>query len=151
MTVRDVDAVMVIERASFTAPWSRNAFMGELTENHFARYQVLQRGHAVIGYGGMWVIIDEAHVTNIAVLPAFRGQGLGERLLRQLMADAMACGARKMTLEVRVSNDTAKSLYRKLGFQEGGIRRGYYTDNHEDAIVMFMDLPALGEASDASP
>ncbi|MCY0876285.1 MAG: ribosomal protein S18-alanine N-acetyltransferase [Firmicutes bacterium] len=148
MTVRDIDRVLVIERASFSAPWSRNAFLGELTENHFARYLLLSKGGTPIGYGGMWVIIDEAHVTNIAVLPDHRGQRLGERMLRQLMAEAIALGARKMTLEVRVSNQPALGLYRKLGFQDGGIRRGYYTDNHEDALVMWVELPELTEAAD---
>ncbi|MCI0183707.1 MAG: ribosomal protein S18-alanine N-acetyltransferase [Acidibacillus sp.] len=149
MTVRDVDHVMNIEKASFTAPWSRNAFLGELTENHFAHYVVMTLGDELIGYGGMWVIIDEAHVTNIAVYPTYRGHKLGERLLRRLMAEAIAKGARKMTLEVRVTNTPAKGLYRKLGFEDGGIRKGYYTDNREDALVMYVTLPALGEIVDA--
>lgn len=149
MTLRDLDDIMAIERASFTAPWSRGAFTGELTENHFARYLVMAAGERTIGYGGMWVIVDEAHVTNIAVLPAFRGRRYGERLLRRMMAEAIAEGARRMTLEVRVSNAAAQNLYRKLGFRDGGIRRGYYTDNREDALVMWMDLPALSEVGDA--
>lgn len=126
-------------------------FLGELTENHFARYILLLQGDHVIGYGGMWVIIDEAHVTNIAVLPEYRGKKLGERLLRRMMAEAIAEGARKMTLEVRVTNDPAQNLYRKLGFQDGGIRRSYYTDNQEDALVMWMNLPPLAEVLDAAP
>jgi len=150
MTVRDIDSVLVIERACFTAPWSRSAFVGELTENHFAHYYLLMKGDQMVGYGGMWVIIDEAHVTNIAVLPNFRRHQLGERLLRQLIVDALALGAHKMTLEVRVGNQPALGLYRKLGFQDGGIRRSYYTDNHEDALVMWIDLPSLQEVADAT-
>jgi len=149
MTVRDIDHVMRIERASFTAPWSRNAFLGELTENHFAHYIVMWFGEEMIGYGGMWIIIDEAHVTNIAVYPTYRGRKFGERLLRRLMAEAIAHGAAKMTLEVRVSNNQAQGLYRKLGFADAGLRRGYYTDNQEDALIMWATLPNLAEVQDA--
>lgn len=149
MTLRDIDRVLGIERASFTAPWSRNAFVGELTENHFARYLVMMNGDLMIGYGGMWVIIDEAHVTNVAVHPEFRGRKLGERLLRRLMAEALAEGASRMTLEVRVSNYRALALYRKLGFRDVGVRRGYYTDNKEDALIMWVDLPFAKETGDA--
>ncbi len=145
MTVRDIENVLLIERQAFTSPWSRNAFYGELTENHFARYIVMMMGDEMIGYGGMWIIIDEAHVTNVAVVPAYHGKKLGERLFRHLMAEAIARGARKMTLEVRVSNDKARGLYQKMGFLDGGIRRGYYTDNQEDALVMYRDLPSIEE------
>ena len=148
MNVRDIERVLRIECEAFTSPWSRNAFYGELTENHFARYIVMLLGGVMIGYGGMWVIMDESHITNVAVLPAYQGQKYGERLFRQLMAEAIAQGARKMTLEVRVSNSKARGLYTKLGFQEGGIRRGYYTDNQEDALIMYRDLPALSEVAD---
>ena len=141
MTLKDLDQIMALEKASFTAPWSRNAFTGELTDNHFARYLVMQLGDDIIGYGGMWIIIDEAHVTNIAVSPTYRGMKLGERLLRFMMAVAATEGARKMTLEVRVSNFSAKNLYHKLGFVEAGLRKGYYTDNREDAIIMWADIP----------
>lgn len=145
MTARDLDDVLRIERLSFTAPWSRNAFLGELTENHFSRYLLLRCDEQTVGYGGMWIIIDEAHVTNIAVDPAYRGRKLGERLMRRMMAEAIAEGARRMTLEVRVTNATAQNLYHKLGFREGGVRRGYYTDNREDALIMWADLPKLPE------
>lgn len=149
MNVRDIDSILVIEKASFSAPWSRNAFLGELTENHFARYTLMMLGEQIIGYAGMWVIIDEAHITNIAVAPPYRGKKLGETLLRYAMAEAVALGAIKMTLEVRVSNTPAKSLYEKLGFQPGGIRQGYYTDNHEDALVMWVDLPHVSVQEDS--
>lgn len=141
MTLKDLDEIMVIEKDSFTAPWSRNAFTGELTDNHFARYLVMEHVGTIIGYGGMWLIIDEAHVTNIAVSPLFRGRKLGELLLLQMMAVAYVEGARKITLEVRVSNYQAQNLYRKLGFVEAGLRRGYYSDNREDALIMWADIP----------
>ena len=143
MTMRDLDEVLRIERASFTAPWSRNAFAGELMDNHFAEYLVMYSGPQMIGYGGMWVIVDEAHVTNIAVYPEYRGKKNGERLLRMMMAEASARGARRMTLEVRVSNEVAKRLYRKLGFVDAGVRKGYYTDNHEDALIMWAHVPPV--------
>ncbi len=149
MTLKDLDQIMALEKVSFTAPWSRNAFTGELTDNHFARYLVMQLGDEIIGYGGMWIIIDEAHVTNIAVSPLYRGRRLGERLLRFMMAVASTEGARKMTLEVRVSNFSAKNLYHKLGFVEAGLRKGYYTDNREDAIIMWADIPEQEEVDDA--
>lgn len=149
MTVRDLDEVLRIERASFSAPWSRNAFAGELMDNHFAEYLVMFCGEQMIGYGGMWVIVDEAHVTNIAVYPEFRGKQNGERLLRMMMAEAAARGAVRMTLEVRVSNEVAKRLYRKLGFADAGLRKGYYTDNREDALIMWADLPPSRGVPDA--
>ncbi len=149
MTMRDLDEVLRIERASFSAPWSRNAFAGELMDNHFAEYLVMFSGEQMIGYGGMWVIVDEAHVTNIAVYPEFRGRRNGERLLRMMMAEATARGAARMTLEVRVSNEVAKRLYRKLGFGDAGLRKGYYTDNREDALIMWADLVPGRGAPDA--
>ena len=141
MTLKDLDRIMVIEKSSFSAPWSRNAFTGELSDNHFARYLVMVLDDEIIGYGGMWIIIDEAHVTNIAVYPPYRGKKLGERLLRCMMAVAYTEGARRMTLEVRVSNFQAKNLYHKLNFVEAGIRKGYYTDNKEDAQIMWANIP----------
>ncbi|CAB3389408.1 ribosomal protein S18-alanine N-acetyltransferase [Kyrpidia spormannii] len=140
MRTSDLDRIQEIERASFTVPWSRNAFYGELADNHFARYIVAQRGDLVVGYAGMWLILDEAHITNIAVHPEARRQHVGETLLRYAMAYARSQGAMRMTLEVRVSNAPAQHLYRKLGFTAKGVRRGYYTDNHEDAIIMWAEL-----------
>jgi ribosomal-protein-alanine N-acetyltransferase len=140
MTLGDVGTIVRIERESFTSPWSEEAFRTELTQNLFARYMVMERDGIVLGYGGMWIIVDEAHVTNIAVDEPYRGQGLGEKLLREMMHTAVWLGARRMTLEVRVSNETAQSLYRKLGFEPSGLRPGYYSDNHEDALIMWAEL-----------
>ena len=94
---------------------------------------------AVIGYGGLWLMVDEAHVTSVAVHPQFRGQGLGELLMLSLMEVALRLDARFVTLEVRVSNAVARKLYEKLGFRQAGIRPRYYTDNNEDAVVMWSD------------
>lgn len=147
MTLEDIPAVAQIERESFATPWSPDAFYTELTKNLFAHYFVLEQDEQVVGYAGMWVLLDEAHVTNIALREAFRGRGLGERLLREMMAVAWQRGAKRMTLEVRVSNERAQRLYRKLGFEPSGVRPGYYTDNGEDALIMWADLPAPGEPS----
>lgn len=141
MTLDDIPIIAQIERESFTMPWSPGAFRDELTQNPFAHYIVLELDGQVVGYAGMWVLLDEAHVTNIAVREAFRGRGLGERLLREMMAVARQQGAKRMTLEVRVSNERAQRLYRKLGFAPSGVRPGYYTDNGEDALIMWADLP----------
>lgn len=140
MELKDIEDVLKIEHESFAAPWSRDAFINELTHNRFAVYIVIEEEEQVIGYCGVWVIVDEAHITNIAILPEHRGKKLGEALLTKVMEVTKQLGAEKMTLEVRVSNDVAKGLYRKLGFQDGAIRRGYYTDNQEDALVMWVNL-----------
>ncbi|AWB46817.1 ribosomal-protein-alanine N-acetyltransferase [Paenibacillus sp. CAA11] len=140
MVLEDIPDVMIIEHESFTLPWSKEAFYGELTQNQFAKYLIMEKSGSPIGYAGMWTVLDEAHVTNIAVRTAHRGMHLGERLLRRLMSYAWELGMQKMTLEVRVSNDVAQSLYGKLGFRPIGLRKGYYSDNQEDALIMWCDL-----------
>ncbi|MCD4839823.1 ribosomal protein S18-alanine N-acetyltransferase [Neobacillus sedimentimangrovi] len=140
MREEDINQVYEVEKASFTTPWSIESFYNELYNNKFAVYIVLEQDHRVIGYSGMWLVIDEAHVTNVAILPEYRGRKLGEAMMRKLMAVAREMGAKSMTLEVRVTNEVAQSLYRKLGFQNGGIRKNYYSDNQEDALVMWVNL-----------
>jgi [ribosomal protein S18]-alanine N-acetyltransferase len=140
MTVDDLDAVMEIEHSSFSIPWSREAFYNEIEQNHLSTYLVVEDGERVAGYCGVWLVVDEAHITNVAVLPDYRGQGLGEALMQRIMKIAKEVGARVMTLEVRVSNKAAQGLYRKMGFQDGGIRKRYYSDNQEDALVMWVNL-----------
>ncbi|MCL4425584.1 MAG: ribosomal protein S18-alanine N-acetyltransferase [Firmicutes bacterium] len=139
MTPEDLDGVMTIEKLSFPTPWSRQAFYTEIMENSYAHYIVARVGKTVIGYAGMWLILDEAHVTNVAVHPDYRGRGVGQALMQELVERALQEGAESMTLEVRVSNLAAQQLYEKLGFEKRGIRRGYYTDVKEDAIIMWKD------------
>ncbi|MCR8636684.1 ribosomal protein S18-alanine N-acetyltransferase [Paenibacillus radicis (ex Xue et al. 2023)] len=141
MRLDDIPAICEIEREAFTTPWTSGAFHNELTNNQFARYMVMEYEAQVIGYGGMWLVIDEAHVTNVAVREGYRGKKLGEMLMRELQKTASFLGAERMTLEVRPSNIIAQRLYEKLGFHSVGVRRGYYTDNREDALVMWADLP----------
>jgi len=141
MTLEDIEHVLGIEREAFTTPWSSQAFLNELTNNHFAHYMIMEIEGIVAGYAGMWIIMDEAHITNIAVRSDFRGRKLGERLLHELQRTASFLGAIRMTLEVRRSNAVAQKLYQKLGFRSVGIRPGYYSDNNEDALIMWADLP----------
>lgn len=140
MEMEDLDQVMEVEVDCFPTPWTRSAFFNELTKNQFAYYLVAESETKIIGYCGLWVIVDEAHVTNIAVHSSIRRQGVGEYLLRGCMQMAKTLGAEKMSLEVRVSNEPAQQLYRKYGFRDGGIRKNYYTDNQEDALVMWVVL-----------
>lgn len=137
MAASDIPRVLEIERQSFPTPWPRDAYTHELQENRLATYIVARREREIVGYAGMWVILDEAHITTIAVDPSVRGQHIGERLLVGLLDAALTRGARWMTLEVRKSNAVAQTLYKKYGFREIGIRQGYYSDNREDAIVMW--------------
>lgn len=140
MTEEDLNEVVEVEIHSFATPWSSEAFYNELTKNQFAHYLVVEVEQKVVGYCGVWIIVDEAHITNIALLPEYRGMKLGEALLDKIMELARNMGAIRMTLEVRVSNERAKGLYRKYGFEEGALRKQYYTDNMEDALVMWVNL-----------
>ncbi|EST54380.1 alanine acetyltransferase [Brevibacillus panacihumi W25] len=140
MTLADVGAVTELERLAFTTPWPHDAFVNELTKNPNARYVVALHQNKVIAYCGMWIIIDEAHITNVAVHPSYRGKKIGLRLMQKMMGVAMMFGAKSMTLEVRPSNTVARNMYVKLGFTEQGIRKRYYSDNNEDAIIMWVTL-----------
>lgn len=139
MTVDDIAAVQEVERTSFPVPWPASAFRHELTQNRNARYVVAREGEAVIGYAGLWLMVDEAHITTFAVLPEHRRRKIGERMLQQLFDLAEEMGAEWLTLEVRVSNLAAQSLYEKYGFRRAGVRRRYYSDNNEDALIMWTD------------
>lgn len=140
MTSADVDGVWAVEQLSFRTPWSREAFEHEVESSH-ALYLVVTDGDQVVGYAGAHLIWGEAHVTNVAVHPGRRGRGLGERLMRALEAGAVERGALRATLEVRITNTPARALYAKLGWvtAKGAIRKGYYTDTGEDAVVMWKD------------
>ncbi len=146
MSMDDLPAIIEIEHEAFTLPWTEEAFRNELTMNHFARYMVLELNGYIVAYAGMWTIMDEAHVTNIAVREAYRGRGLGELLLVRMMEWAIELGMIRMTLEVRVTNEPAQNLYRKLGFTSAGVRKAYYSDNNEDALIMWCELPVDGES-----
>ena len=139
MTLDDVDAVQEVERASFPVPWPANAFRHELTQNRNARYVVARSGDRIVGYGGLWLMVDEAHITTFAVHPDRRRERIGERLLQRLFEVAGAMNAEWLTLEVRASNLGAQKLYEKYGFRRAGVRRRYYSDNNEDALIMWTE------------
>ena len=140
MRQMDLDRIVEIENKVFSPPWSREAFLLELTKNLLAKYLVGMVDGKVVGYGGIWLIIDEGHITNIAVDEGYRGLGVGDRILKGLIQLCTDRGLRAITLEVRKSNEVAKSLYKKYGFKEYGIRPKYYADNNEDAIIMWKTI-----------
>lgn len=135
-----VDSVVSIEKNSFPTPWSRLTFLNEVSGNDFAYYVVALANNEVAGYAGMWVILDEGHITTIAVHPDRRREGIGQRLLNNLIEEAKRRGCIKMTLEARPSNFGALELYEKTGFVSFGLRPGYYTDTGEDAVIMWKEL-----------
>jgi ribosomal-protein-alanine N-acetyltransferase len=136
LTVADLAEVAVIENVSFTAPWPTSAYTTELTTNRLARYVGARIDGALVGFGGIWLMVDEAHITTMAVLPTHRRTGVATVLLLELLQEARRGGARVATLDVRVSNSDAQRLYRAFGFAEVGRRIRYYDDNGEDALVM---------------
>jgi ribosomal-protein-alanine N-acetyltransferase len=136
MRLEDVDEVQRIEQASFSTPWPSNAYRSELQTNRFASYLIARIDETIVGYGGMWLMVDEAHITTFAVHPAWRRQGIGERLLLAFLDLARDRHAREATLEVRLSNLPARRLYEKYGFRPVGLRPRYYSDNNEDALIM---------------
>lgn len=135
----DLRAVHAVELACFEQPWTLQMFDTEMHHNPVARYLLLEEEGQVIGFAGVHIVLDEGHITNIALLAAYRGRGLGRRLTAALMQYAANLGVRFMTLEVRVSNATAISLYESLGFIKVHVRRGYYEDTGEDAWLMVCD------------
>jgi [ribosomal protein S18]-alanine N-acetyltransferase len=139
MRLGDVEAVQQIEQASFTTPWPANAYRSELMTNRLASYLVARIGEEIVAYGGMWLMVDEAHITTFAVHPAWRRQRLAERLLLAFLDLARDRHAREATLEVRLSNLPARRLYEKYGFRPVGLRPRYYSDNNEDALIMTTD------------
>lgn len=136
----DLPAVIAIEKASFSTPWSPQAFVAELRDNEYARYFCLEVDGKVIGYMGLWFILDEGHITNIAIAPEQRGRGWGEFLLRAVMNEMRTSGMERITLEVRLFNTRAQCLYERLGFVKAGVRKGYYADTQEDALIMWAEL-----------
>ncbi len=136
MRISDVAAVLEIERLSFSSPWPAFAFEQELTANRMAHYLVARLEGSVVAFAGIWLMVDEAHITTFGVHPEYRRRGIGRRLLLRLAERSIEVGAVRMTLEVRVSNAPAQALYRSFGFRVSGRRVSYYSDDGEDALVM---------------
>ncbi len=146
MRVDDLATVHEIERLSFTTPWPAHAYRTELETNRLAHYLVARVGERVVAYAGMWLMIDEAHITTFAVDPRWRRRRVGERLLLALLDLAVDRHAQEATLEVRLSNLAARRLYEKYGFRPVGLRPRYYSDDNEDALIMTtepLDGPAM--------
>ncbi|KXZ39083.1 [SSU ribosomal protein S18P]-alanine acetyltransferase [Alkalithermobacter thermoalcaliphilus JW-YL-7 = DSM 7308] len=135
----DIDDLVEIEKLSFSVPWTKSAFIKELS-NKLAKYVVIEHNKKVIAYGGIWLIVDEGHITNIAVHPDYLGKGLGNIIVESLIEKCRENKVLSMTLEVRKSNLVAQNLYKKYGFKPVGIRPEYYSDNKEDAVIMWKDL-----------
>lgn len=139
MTLSDAEQVHGIEKATFPYPWSLQSFQEEMTTNPVARYLVAEENGAILGFAGVHIILDEGHITNVAVVENRRGEGIGRLLFGGLMQYAANLGVRYMTLEVRVSNQKAIRLYERYGFLKVHTRKQYYEDNGEDALLMVCD------------
>lgn len=140
MKMRDLSGVGKVEVASYQNPWPQDIFYHELTENSHAHYFVAMMDDEVIGYGGMWLVLDDGQITNIAIHPSYRGNKYGEKLFQQMIDYGMLHGMRNLSLEVRKSNTVAQRMYEKFGFVRAGIRKKYYTDDGEDAVVMWVSI-----------
>ncbi|MCX7992188.1 MAG: ribosomal protein S18-alanine N-acetyltransferase [Fimbriimonadales bacterium] len=150
MTEAHLPEVMPIEREVFMPGWSEEAFRSDL-RNPSALYLILKLNGKIVAYAGMWLVIDEAHITNVAVKPEYRGRHLAKRLIHRLLTIARERGCVKAFLEVRVSNTPAQKLYEKFGFRPVAVRAKYY-DNIEDALIMWLeglDAPEYGEVLQA--
>lgn len=139
MNIDDVQVVAGIEKATFAKPWSMADFTYEMESNPVARYVVAEQAEQVLGFAGAHIILDEGHITNVAVLKEARGQGIGRKLMNALIQYAANLGVRYLTLEVRAGNEPAIALYRSLGFIKVTVRKKYYNDNGEDALLMVCD------------
>ena len=139
MLLTDIQQVLVIEEESFGSPWSENAFISEM-KNQYAYYLVASIDNKVVGYIGAWLIFDEAHITTLAVAKEHRRQGIATLILEELFKNVREHQINKATLEVRVSNQRARKLYLQEGFVEVGVRKNYYSDNKEDAVIMWKQL-----------
>jgi ribosomal-protein-alanine N-acetyltransferase len=140
----DLDAVMVIDRLSFSMPWPVSAYRHDLINNPDAMLWVAEEttsdsGNKIVGMIDIWLILDEAHIATLAVHPDHRGRGIAASLLDTVLVEAIKRGARTAMLEVRASNQIAQALYKDYGFEVVQRRRGYYRDNHEDALLMNLD------------
>ena len=138
MTLDDIEHVIAIDRVSFSLPWPERSFRFELTDNPASRCWVAEVDGKIVGMIVVWLIVDEVHVATIATHPDFRRQGIAKNLLSHALQHLSTEGAQSSFLEVRASNLAAQELYRKFGFEESGVRRRYYRDNDEDALLMTL-------------
>jgi len=137
MSIDDIENVVNVENNCFTTPWSKDSFLREIVENKIALYLVAKIENIAVGYIGVWRIQNEGHITNVAVHSDYRGMGIGNMLVSELLSLCEKEGIDAFTLEVRKSNLVAQNLYKKFQFVEVGIRKGYYQDTKEDAVIMW--------------
>lgn len=136
----DLEGVLEVEAESFTNPWTRDMYSWELQNRAVCHIFLVRTDECrVAGFCAFWLVFDEVHINNVAMRPRFRAQGIGTALLRHVLGEARRLGARRATLEVRSSNDRARRLYERLGFYVAGVRRNYYTDPVEDALILWRD------------
>jgi ribosomal-protein-alanine N-acetyltransferase len=139
MTMEDVSAVVALDQKSFSLPWPERSFRYELTDNPASRCWVAEVDGKIVGMIVVWLIVDEAHIATLATHPDFRRRGIAKKLLSHTLRQLIEEGAQSSFLEVRASNMGAQEMYRKFGYEESGIRRRYYRDNDEDAILMTLN------------
>ena len=148
----DIEGIYDVELDSFSVPWTKDAITNELARTDLTVYYVLEdTDHSIAGYAGLWIVLDEGQITNIALHHEFRGHGYGEMLLRQLMETAWDRGCLDVFLEVRFSNLAAIQLYRKLGYTVLSVRKKYYSQPTEDAYVMGCRKENYRWAAESSP
>lgn len=138
-SLAELDAILAIEQASFTSPWTREMYLAEFENRNVSFFFVIREAERIFGFCSCWRVLDELHINNIAIDPAHRGRGAGTRLLAAVLGEGAKLGARRATLEVRRSNVAARRLYERLGFTLAGVRRAYYTNPVEDALVLWRE------------
>ena len=139
----DLSGVLAVEEETFTNPWTRDMYAWELQNRSVCHIYVVRTPDcAVAGFCAFWLVVDEIHINNVAVRAQFRGHGIGTALLRHVLAEARQLGAKRATLEVRASNDSARRLYERIGFYVAATRRNYYTKPVEDALILWRDEPS---------
>ncbi len=137
---QDLDGVLAVESESFTNPGTREMYAWELQNRSMCHILLVRTAEChVAGFCAFWLVFDEVHINNIAMRPGFRAQGIGTALLTQVLAEGHQLGARRATLEVRASNAGARRLYERMGFYVAGVRRNYYSDPVEDALILWRD------------
>lgn len=143
MVISDLDRVTAIDRASFPTPWPKDAFRYELVKKRdsicwVAERHIADQAPEVVAFIVVWLVLDEAHIATLAVAPNYHRQGIAQILLASVLMECVGQGAKQALLEVRESNQAAQALYGKFGFETVGLRRGYYQDTHEDALLMTL-------------
>jgi [ribosomal protein S18]-alanine N-acetyltransferase len=149
---RDLEAVLAIEHESFTNPWTREMYLSEFEHSRVSHFFVVRDDEgAVAGFCSIWLILDELHINNVAIRPGMRGRGWGAALVAHVLREGARLGARRATLEVRRSNEAARRLYQRLGFELVGTRRNYYSSPVEDALILWREGLPIAAGDDAKP